>query len=54
LMDAVVDRDADRAARLIRTHFERTAELVRQVLSHARRQAIQIKSPAALKRKARA
>jgi GntR family carbon starvation induced transcriptional regulator len=32
LMEAVVARDADAAARLIRLHFERTAELVRQVL----------------------
>jgi GntR family carbon starvation induced transcriptional regulator len=36
LMEAVVARDADKAARLICLHFERTAELVRQVL---RRQA---------------
>ena len=32
LMEAVVARDADAAARLITAHFERTAELVRQVL----------------------
>ena len=32
LMEAVVMRDADTAARLITEHFERTAELVRQVL----------------------
>ena len=32
LMEAVVARDADEAARLITAHFERTAELVRQVL----------------------
>ena len=32
LMEAVVARDADTAARLITAHFERTAELVRQVL----------------------
>lgn len=32
LMEAVVARDAGEAARLITAHFERTAELVRQVL----------------------
>jgi len=32
LMEAVVARDAEAAARLITAHFERTAELVRQVL----------------------
>lgn len=32
LMEAVVARDADKAGRLICMHFERTAELVRQVL----------------------
>ncbi len=32
LMEAVVARDEDAAARLITVHFERTAELVRQVL----------------------
>lgn len=32
LMEAVVARDADAAARLIKQHFERTAELVRKVL----------------------
>lgn len=32
LMETIVARDADQAARLISAHFERTAELVRQVL----------------------
>ena len=32
LMEAVVARDADAAARLIKQHFEHTAELVREVL----------------------
>jgi DNA-binding GntR family transcriptional regulator len=32
LMEAVVARDADAAGRLIKTHFEHTAELVRKVL----------------------
>ena len=32
LMEAVVARDAETAARVIRLHFERTAELVREVL----------------------
>jgi GntR family carbon starvation induced transcriptional regulator len=32
LMEAVVARDGDTAARLITAHFERTAELVREVL----------------------
>lgn len=32
LMEAVVARDADKAARVIKLHFERTAELVREVL----------------------
>lgn len=32
LMEAVVARDAEAAARLITAHFERTAELVREVL----------------------
>lgn len=32
LMEAVVARDADAAGKLIKAHFERTAELVRQVL----------------------
>lgn len=32
LMEAVVARDADKAGRLIKLHFERTADLVRQVL----------------------
>lgn len=32
LMGAVVARDADAAGKVIRAHFERTAELVRQVL----------------------
>lgn len=32
LMEAVVARDADTAARVIKQHFERTAELVREVL----------------------
>jgi DNA-binding GntR family transcriptional regulator len=31
-MEAVVARDGDTAARLITAHFERTAELVREVL----------------------
>jgi hypothetical protein len=35
-MEAIVVRDADAAARLITAHFERTAELVRQVLRIAR------------------
>ena len=33
LMEAVVARDADKAAELITAHFERTAELVRKVLN---------------------
>jgi GntR family transcriptional regulator, carbon starvation induced regulator len=32
LMEAAVARDAEKAARLIQLHFERTADLVRQVL----------------------
>jgi DNA-binding GntR family transcriptional regulator len=32
LMEAVVARDAETAARVITQHFERTAELVREVL----------------------
>jgi len=32
LMEAVVARDAEKAARLINRHFERTADLVREVL----------------------
>jgi len=34
LMEAVVARDADEAGRLIKAHFEHTAELVRKVLEH--------------------
>jgi len=34
LMEAAVARDADEAARLIRAHFEHTAELVREVLKN--------------------
>jgi DNA-binding GntR family transcriptional regulator len=34
LMEAAVARDADTAARLIKHHFERTAELVRQALKN--------------------
>src|SRR5258705_23216 len=37
LMEAVVARDADAAARVITAHFERTAELVRQVLRNRAR-----------------
>lgn len=33
VMEAVVARDAELAARLIRAHFERTAEMVREVLA---------------------
>ena len=50
LMEAVVARDADRAARLIRMHFERTADLVRQVLSHPRAQAAKPGAPVGFKR----
>jgi DNA-binding GntR family transcriptional regulator len=37
LMEAVVARDADTAARVIKQHFERTADLVREVLKRQSR-----------------
>jgi DNA-binding GntR family transcriptional regulator len=43
LMEAVVGRDADKAARLITAHFERTAELVLEVLK-----GLEQRSPTAL------
>ncbi|HEU5019137.1 MAG TPA: FCD domain-containing protein [Pseudolabrys sp.] len=53
LMEAVVSREADKAAGLIRAHFERTADLVRQVLGGAHLPAGQSHAPVGFKRRER-